>query len=137
MDFKITGTEKGITACQMDIKVEGLPYEVMEQALEQAKEGRIHILGKMNETLAQPRDDYKPFAPRIKEMIIDKSQIGAVIGSGGKVIQELQEETNTVISIAEEGEKGIVQISSSNKEDIDKAMRRIVVIIIEPTVCEI
>lgn len=137
MDFKITGTANGITACQMDIKVEGLPYEVMEKALVQAKEGRLHILGKMNETLAQPRDDYKPFAPRIKEIIIDKSKIGAVIGSGGKVIQELQEETNTVISIEEEGEKGIVQIASSNKEDIDEAIRRIEDILFEPTVGEI
>jgi len=137
MDFKITGTSAGITACQMDIKVEGLPYEMMEKALLQAKEGRIHILGKMNETLAEPREDYKPFAPRIREIIIDKSRIGAVIGSGGKVIQELQEETNTVISIEEEGEKGIVQIASSNKEDIEEAIRRIEDIIFEPTVGEI
>src|SRR5699024_3714735 len=83
MDFKITGTSAGITACQMDIKVEGLPYEMMEKALLQAKAGRLHILGKMNETLAEPREDYKPFAPRIREIIIDKSRIGAVIGSGG------------------------------------------------------
>lgn len=137
MDFKITGTANGITACQMDIKVEGLPYEVMEQALLQAKAGRLHILEKMNETLAEAREDYKPFAPRIREIIIDKSRIGAVIGSGGKVIQELQEETNTVISIEEEGEKGIVQIASSNKEDIEEAIRRIEDIIFEPTVGEI
>src|SRR5699024_2656730 len=107
------------------------------KALLQAKEGRIHILGKMNETLAEPREDYKPFAPRIREIIIDKSRIGAVIGSGGKVIQELQEETNTVISIEEEGEEGIDQIESSNKEDIEEAIRRIEDIIVEPTVGEI
>ncbi len=134
MDFKVTGTANGITACQMDIKIDGLPYEQMEEALIQARAGRIHILDKMSEALAGPREDLKPFAPRIEEVIIEKSKIGAVIGSGGKVIQELQEETNTTISIEEEGDKGIVQIASSNKDDIDEAIRRIKIITFEPTV---
>lgn len=137
MDFKVTGTAKGITACQMDIKIEGLPYAQMEEALLQARAGRLHILEKMNEVLAEPREDLKPFAPRIEELIIEKSKIGAVIGSGGKVIQELQEETNTVISIEEEGDKGIVQIASSNKDDIQEAIRRIKQITFEPTVGEV
>ncbi|MBY5957760.1 polyribonucleotide nucleotidyltransferase [Membranicola marinus] len=134
MDFKVTGTAQGITACQMDIKIDGLPYEQMEEALIQAREGRIHILDKMSEALAGPREDLKPFAPRIEEVIIEKSKIGAVIGSGGKVIQELQEETNTTISIEEVDDKGIVQIASSNKDDIDEAIRRIKIITFEPTV---
>lgn len=137
MDFKVTGTAKGITACQMDIKIEGLPYAQMEEALLQARAGRLHILEKMNEVISAPREDLKPFAPRIEELIIEKSKIGAVIGSGGKVIQELQEETKTIISIEEEGDKGIVQIASSNKDDIDEAIRRIKIITFEPTVGEI
>ncbi len=137
MDFKITGTANGITACQMDIKIEGLPYEQMEKALVQARAGRLHILEKMNEVMPAAREDLKPFAPRIEEVIIEKSKIGAVIGSGGKVIQELQEVTNTIISIEEVGDKGIVQIASSNKDDIDEAIRRIKMITFEPTVGEI
>lgn len=137
MDFKITGTANGITACQMDIKIEGLPYEQMEEALVQARAGRLHILEKMNEVMPAAREDLKPFAPRIEEVIIEKSKIGAVIGSGGKVIQELQEVTNTIISIEEVGDKGIVQIASSNKDDIDEAIRRIKMITFEPTVGEI
>lgn len=137
MDFKVTGTAKGITACQMDIKIEGLAYAQMEEALLQAKAGRLHILEKMNEVIAEPREDLKPFAPRIEELIIEKSKIGAVIGSGGKVIQELQEQTKTVISIEEEGNKGIVQIASSNKDDIEEAIRRIKQITFEPTVGEV
>jgi len=136
MDFKVTGTVNGITACQMDIKIEGLPYEKMEAALNQAKAGRIHILDKMSETLASPREDLKPFAPRIEEVIIHKSKIGAVIGSGGKVIQELQALTNTTISIEEDGDTGIVQIASSNRDDINEAIRRINEIIFEPTIGE-
>ncbi len=136
MDFKVTGTANGITACQMDIKIDGLPYELMEEALNQARAGRIHILGKMNEVMPEPREDLKPFAPRIEEIIIEKSKIGAVIGTGGKVIQELQEVTNTVISIEEIDDKGIVQIASSNKDDIDEAVRRIKMITFEPTVGE-
>jgi len=91
MDFKVTGTSKGICGCQMDIKIDGLPYEQLEKALNQAKEGRLHILGKMNETIQKPNDDLKPHAPRLIEIIIDKSFIGAVIGPGGSIIQDLQE----------------------------------------------
>ncbi|MGA1583102.1 MAG: polyribonucleotide nucleotidyltransferase [Saprospiraceae bacterium] len=125
MDFKVTGTDKGITACQMDIKIDGLPYDVLEKALLQAREGRVHILNEMGKTIDQPREDYKPHAPRIVELIIDKSFIGAVIGPGGKIIQEIQETTGSVINIEEVDNKGIVQISSNNKESIDKAVNRV------------
>jgi len=125
MDFKVTGTKNGITACQMDIKVDGLPYEVMEKALVQAKEGRIHILGEMLKTIEEPREDYKPHAPRIVELIIDKGFIGAVIGPGGKIIQEIQEQTGTQISITEVGDKGIVAVASSDKAGIELALDRI------------
>ncbi len=125
MDFKVTGTANGITACQMDIKIDGLPYALLEEALEQAKEGRLHILNEMGKTIAEPREDYKPHAPRIVELIIDKSFIGAVIGPGGKIIQELQAETNTVINIEEVDEKGVVNISSSDKASIDAALKKI------------
>lgn len=133
MDFKVTGTEKGITGCQMDIKIEGLSYELMEQALEQARRGRLHILSKMAETLDAPRSDYKPHAPRIEELIIDKSYIGAVIGPGGKVIQEIQAETGTIINITEVGDKGVVNIASSDKAAIDAALARIRRITFTPT----
>ena len=121
MDFKVTGTENGITACQMDIKVDGLSYEVLEEALEQARLGRLHILGEMAKTLDKPRDDYKDFVPRIEKMMIDKEFIGAVIGPGGKVIQEIQAETGATIIIEEEGNFGIIDISSNDKESIEKA----------------
>lgn len=125
MDFKVTGTEQGITGCQMDIKIDGLPYELLEKALLQARDGRVHILNEMSKTLAGPREDYKPHAPRIVELIIDKSFIGAVIGPGGKIIQEIQQSTGSVINIDEVDNKGIVQISSNNKESIDKAVNRV------------
>ncbi len=125
MDFKVTGTEKGITGCQMDIKIDGLPYSTLEKALEQAKAGRIHILEEMAKTIATPAADLKDHAPRIVEMRIDKSFIGAVIGSGGKVIQELQEVTNTTITIEEVGQEGVVKISSTNKANIDMAVGKI------------
>jgi len=125
MDFKLTGTRNGICACQMDIKINGLPYALLEQALEQAKEGRIHILDEMAKTIAAPAEDYKDHAPRIVELIIDKSFIGAVIGPGGKVIQELQEVTKTNINIEEVDGKGIVNVSSSNKASIEAAVNRI------------
>jgi polyribonucleotide nucleotidyltransferase len=118
MDFKVTGTKDGITACQMDIKVDGLTYEVLEQALEQARLGRLHILGEMVKTIDTPRTDYKEHVPRIEKMIIDKEFIGAVIGPGGKIIQEMQRETNTVIVIEEQGNFGIIDIVSPNKESI-------------------
>lgn len=125
MDFKVTGTENGITGCQMDIKIAGLPYETLEKALQQARDGRLHILNEMKKTIAQPNDDYKPHAPRIIELIIDKSFIGAVIGPGGSIIQELQAETNTIINIEEVGDKGVVNIASSDKASIDAAVERI------------
>lgn len=125
MDFKVTGTEKGITACQMDIKVDGLPYEVLTKALNQAKEGRLHILGEILKTLSSPREDYKSHAPRIVEIRILKEFIGAVIGPGGKIIQEMQRETNTTISIEEKDNMGIVQIMATDKDSLDSAIKRI------------
>ncbi|MEO0876679.1 MAG: polyribonucleotide nucleotidyltransferase, partial [Bacteroidota bacterium] len=121
MDFKVTGTRNGITACQMDIKIDGLPYELLTTALEQARDGRIHILDEMAKELAEPREDLKPHAPRIEVVVIDKSFIGAVIGPGGKVVQELQAETGTVINIEEVEDKGHVSIASNDKESIEKA----------------
>jgi polyribonucleotide nucleotidyltransferase len=137
MDFKVTGTKDGITACQMDIKIQGLSYEIMLQALMQAKNGRLHILDKLVETIAAPREDYKPHAPRIVQIRIPKEYIGAVIGPGGKIIQEMQKETNTVIVIEEVDNVGVIDISSSNKESIDKAVAKIRAITAVPEVGEI
>jgi polyribonucleotide nucleotidyltransferase len=137
MDFKVTGTEKGITGCQMDIKVDGLPYELLEKALLQAKEGRIHILKEMAKTISDAREDLKPHAPRMIEMVIDKSFIGAVIGPGGKIIQELQETTGTTINIEEVDEKGIVSISSSDKASIEAAKKAISKITFTPQVGDV
>ncbi|MEL7160105.1 MAG: polyribonucleotide nucleotidyltransferase [Bacteroidota bacterium] len=134
MDFKLTGTDQGITACQMDIKIDGLPYEQLEQALAQAREGRLHILGEMNKTLEAPREDLKPHAPRIVKMIIEKSYIGAVIGPGGKIIQELQEMTGTNINIDEIDGKGHIAIASSDKASIEDAVARIKKITFTPEV---
>ncbi len=134
MDFKVTGTANGICACQMDIKIEGLPYEILEKALMQAKEGRIHILNEMNKTMSAPREDLKPHAPRIVELIIEKSFIGAVIGPGGSIIQELQASTNTIINIKEVDDKGVVNISSPDKASIDAALTRIKAITFTPEV---
>jgi len=137
MDFKVTGTRDGITACQMDIKVEGLSFDVLKEALEQAKAGRLHILDKIEETLEEPREDYKPHVPRIEKMTIDKEFIGAVIGPGGKIIQDLQKETGTTIVIEEVGEKGQIEVSSPDKESIEKAKERIKAIIAVPEVGEV
>ena len=137
MDFKVTGTRDGITACQMDIKVEGLSYDVLAEALEQAKRGRLHILDKMLETLPEPREDYKPFVPRIVQIQIPREFIGAVIGQGGKVIQEMQRETNTVINIEEVGEFGVIDIASPDKASIDAALERIKAITAVPEVGEV
>jgi polyribonucleotide nucleotidyltransferase len=137
MDFKVTGTKDGITACQMDIKVNGLSYEIMLNAMNQAKEGRLHILGEMEKVITAPREDYKPHAPRIVEIRIPKEFIGAVIGPGGKIIQEMQKETQTVISIEEVGDQGVVQISSTNKANIDKALAKIRGITATPEVGEV
>lgn len=134
MDFKVTGTEKGITAAQMDIKVDGLSYEILEKALNQAKDGRLHILGKITETLSQPREDYKPHAPRIISIKIPKEMIGALIGPGGKIIQEIQATTETVITVTEEGNFGIVAVSADNKEAIDSALDKINAIVAVPEV---
>ena len=110
MDFKVTGTKDGITATQMDIKVDGLSYEVLAAALEQARKGRMHILGKLTECIAEPREDYKPCVPRIVQIVIPQDMIGPVIGPGGKVIQDIQKTTNTTITITEVDNKGIVDI---------------------------
>lgn len=134
MDFKVTGTEKGITATQMDIKVDGLSYEVLEKALNQAREGRMHILGKITEVIDKPRADYKPHAPRIVEIRIPKEMIGAVIGPGGKIIQEIQATTGTVIAITEEGQQGIVSVAADNKDAIDMALAHINGIVAIPEV---
>nr|MCR5657795.1 S1 RNA-binding domain-containing protein [Bacteroidales bacterium] len=137
MDFKVTGTRDGITACQMDIKVDGLSYEVLSEALEQARQGRLHILDEMAKTITEPRADYKDFVPRIETMYIPKDMIGAVIGPGGKVIQEMQKLTNTVIVITEDEQKGIVEIASQNKEDIEACKARIKAIVQVPEVGEV
>lgn len=125
MDFKVTGTADGITATQMDIKVDGLSYDVLGAALEQARQGRMHILGKLTETIAAPREDYKPHVPRMVQITIPKDFIGAVIGPGGKVIQEMQKETGTTITITEEGEVGKVDVFGANKEGVDAAIAKI------------
>lgn len=134
MDFKIAGTKDGITACQMDIKVEGLSFDILQEALEQAKKGRLHILSEMEKTISQPREDYKPHVPRIEKMTVHKEFIGAIIGPGGKIIQEIQEETNTTIVIEEEGDLGIIDIVSSNKEDIEAAKEKIKQIVAIPEI---
>lgn len=136
MDFKVTGTRDGITACQMDIKVEGLSSEVMKEALEQAKAGRMHILDKIEETIDKPRQDYKEHVPRIEKMIIDKEFIGAIIGPGGKIIQDIQKTTNTTVVIEEVGEKGHIEIVSPDKASIEAAKDRIKSIIAVPEVGE-
>ena len=137
MDFEVTGTEKGITATQMDIKVDGLPYEVLTQALMQAKEGREHILSKILEVIPEPRAEYKPNVPRVETMQIPKDMIGPIIGPGGKNIQQMQEETNTVIVIDEVDDYGIVEISGINKEALEAAKERIKRIIALPEKGEI
>ena len=136
MDFKVTGTRDGITATQMDIKVDGLSYEVLAKALEQARQGRLHILNKMVETIAEPREDYKPFVPRIVQISIPQEFIGAVIGPGGKVIQEIQKTTGTTITITEVDEKGIVDIFGQDKEALDAALARIKGIVAVPEIGE-
>ena len=136
MDFKVTGTRDGITATQMDIKVDGLSYEVLAKALEQARQGRLHILNKMVETISEPREDYKPFVPRIVQISIPQEFIGAVIGPGGKVIQEIQKTTGTTITITEVDEKGIVDIFGQDKDSLDAALARIKGIVAVPEIGE-
>ncbi len=137
MDFKVTGTSKGITATQMDIKVGGLSYEILTQALLQAKQGREHILGEILKVISEPREDYKPNVPRVVIIQVPKEFIGPIIGPGGKNIQKLQEETKTVISIEERDDIGYVQISSINKESLDAAAARIKMIVAIPEKGEI
>lgn len=137
MDFKVTGTKDGITATQMDIKVDGLSYEVLAKALEQAKQGRMHILGKILETIPEPRADYKPFVPRIIQITIPQEFIGAVIGPGGKVIQEIQKQTGTTITITEKDNKGYVDIFGEDKGALDSALARIKEIVAIPEVGEV
>ena len=137
MDFKVTGTADGITATQMDIKVDGLSYEILERALAQAREGRLHILGKILEAQPQTREDLKPHAPRIVTLRIGKEFIGAVIGPGGKIIQGMQEKSGATISIEEVDGVGVVEISASNKDAIDAAVGMIKGIVAMPEVGEV
>lgn len=137
MDFKVTGTKDGITATQMDIKVDGLSYEILEKALNQAKEGRLHILNKITETIAEPREDLKPHAPRIVAFDVPKDMIGAIIGPGGKIIQEIQEKSGATISIEEIDGKGRVEIAATNKESLDMAVSRVKAIVAVPEVGEV
>ena len=135
MDFKITGTAKGITACQMDIKVDGLPYEVLIQALEQAKAGRLHILDKILETLPAPNAELKPQTPRVEAFNVPNEMIGGIIGPGGKIIQGLQKETNTTITIEElENGEGSVQVLSNNGDDMANALENLKLIAFPPQV---
>lgn len=137
MDFKVCGTRDGITATQMDIKVDGLSYEILETALNQARAGRLHIMDKVQETLAAPREDFKDNAPRIEVIIIAKDFIGAVIGPGGKIIQGIQEETGATITIEEIDGAGRVEISATNKQAIDAAMARVKGIVAVPEIGEV
>jgi polyribonucleotide nucleotidyltransferase len=137
MDFKVTGTRDGITACQMDIKVDGLSYEILAEALEQAKNGRMHIMDKILETMSEPRADYKPHVPRILTMTIPKEFIGAVIGTGGKVIQEIQALTNTIITIEEIDGVGFIEVAAPDKNAIEAAMDMIHGIVTLPEVGEV
>ncbi len=137
MDFKVTGTTEGITATQMDIKVDGLSYEVLAAALEQARVGRLHILGKITGCIEAPREDYRPFVPRLVQMTIPQDMIGAVIGPGGKIIQDIQKTTNTTITITEADNKGLIDIFGINKDYIDAALARIKSIVAIPEVGEV
>ena len=134
MDFKVTGSADGITACQMDIKIQGLTMDIMETALNQAREGRLHILGEILKTIDKPRADVKPHAPKMEVLEIPKEFIGAVIGPGGKIIQQLQKDTDTVISIEEMGEIGRIEISGTDREKINAAIARINEITFVPVV---
>jgi len=136
MDFKVTGTEKGITACQMDIKVKGLSYDILTKALEQSKAGRLHILGELLKTIDTPRTELKPYAPRIEILMVAKDCIGGIIGPGGKIIQKLQLDTDTTITIEEIDGMGKVEILGTNKEGMDAAISKINEIAFTPTVGE-
>ena len=137
MDFKVTGTKDGITACQMDIKIKGLTYEILEKALEQAREGRMHILGKITETIAEPNPTVKPHAPKIVRLEMPKEYIGAFIGTGGKNIQDLQARTKTTIVVEEVGELGIVEILGTDADGIQEAVDAVYHVSFEPVEGEI
>jgi polyribonucleotide nucleotidyltransferase len=137
MDFKVAGTKDGITATQMDIKVEGLSYDVLSKALEQARNGRLKILEKLVNTISEPRPDYKPHVPRIVQLTIPKEMIGALIGPGGKIIQKIQEETGAVILIEEVDGIGMVDVSAADKHSIDAAIKRIKEIVEVPEIGKI
>ena len=137
MDFKTTGTKDGLTATQMDIKCDGLSFEILEKALMQAKEGREYILGKLTDTIAEPRAELKPQVPRIEAFDIPKEFIGAVIGPGGKIIQQIQEESGATVTIDETDGVGKVQVSAPNKDSIDKAIGKIRAIVAIPEVGEV
>ena len=137
MDFKVTGTADGITACQMDIKIQGLSMDIMEKALMQARDGRLHILNKITETISEPRADVKPHAPKMVVMEIPKDFIGAVIGPGGKIIQQMQKDTDTVIAIEELGEIGRIEIAGTDREKINAAVARINEITFVPVIGEV
>jgi polyribonucleotide nucleotidyltransferase len=137
MDFKVTGTKNGITACQMDIKIDGLSYDVLAEALSQAKAGRMHILGEMNKTMSAPREEMKENAPRMVHLVIEREMIGAIIGPGGKIIQEIQRESGASVSIEETEKGGEVTVFANDKESLDKAMSRIKGIVAVPEVGEI
>lgn len=137
MDFKVTGTTEGITACQMDIKVDGLSYDVLSQALEQAKKGRLHILGEMAKTITEARTELKSHAPRMEQLRIDRELIGAVIGPGGKIIQEIQKESGATVNIEEDEKGGKVSIFAVDGESLDNAMARIKAIVQQPEVGEV
>lgn len=137
MDFKVTGTEKGICGCQMDIKIDGLPYDILEKALIQAKAGRLHIIGEMEKAIAKPATDLKPHTPRMVEIIIDKEYIGGVIGPGGKIIQEMQRTTGATITIEEKEGKGYVSIFAPDRKAIDHAVSLVSAIVYEPQVGDV
>ncbi|MCP9756997.1 polyribonucleotide nucleotidyltransferase [Lacihabitans sp. CCS-44] len=137
MDFKVTGTTKGIVACQMDIKIGGLSFDIIEKALNQAKAGRLHILGKMTEVIAKPNEDLKPHAPRAHTIIIERELIGAVIGPGGKVVQEIQRESGATVNIEEKDNKGYISIFATNGESMNAARKRIEGIVKMPEVGEV
>ncbi|MFY0608476.1 MAG: polyribonucleotide nucleotidyltransferase [Cyclobacteriaceae bacterium] len=137
MDFKVTGTENGITACQMDIKIDGLSYDVLKEALAQANRGRLHILGEMNKTLTSPRDEMKENAPRLVQLAIERDLIGAVIGPGGKIIQEIQRESGATVNIEETDKGGLVSVFAADKTALDDAMSRIKAIVQQPEVGEV
>ena len=137
MDFKVTGTEKGICGCQMDIKIDGLPYEMLEKALVQAKIGRLHIIEEMKKAIVEPATDFKPHTPRMVEVIIEKEFIGGVIGPGGKIIQEMQRVTGTTITIEEKEGKGYISVFAPDRDAIDKAIVMINAIIYDPQVGDV